>query len=472
MIVPLAAFLAAALVIVGCVGGISNAATGQTIFGNTTTGINVDPDTTKSVIGTQFRVAKAGTVDAVKVHRSAQVSGALTAKVARGSTVLATVIAPAAGTGWQVVDLPSPVSVVTGQTYTVYYTAPAGRYSVKSQYTWPKVSGDLTAVKGVYTFGTGVPTSVYQNESYFVDVVFNPTVVVPPTTSASPSPTTSSEPPVTTSEPTTPPVTTTVEPTTTAPTTPVTSAPPSSGTKPGPTNTGVPAGTVLTPYTGPSTITVDGTVIDGKDVAGSLIIRAKNVVIKNSKIHDDMGATAGINVQDDASATITDSEIYNFQVGIVYANWTGIRLNMHDISFDGIKMSSNAELRDSWIHSPKPTSDAHWDGIQVQNGVVNTRIIGNFIDAGDQKTVDTNSALFLVPDLGPGTDGPLTVQNNWLNGGNYTVYILDGRDGQTIKNIEFTGNRFGRSFKYGPTYVNVPVTWSGNTWEDTGATIN
>jgi hypothetical protein len=64
---------------------------------------------------------------------------------------------------------------------------------------------------------------VYNNESYFVDVVFNPTMVVPPTTSASPSPTTTAEP-TTTAPPTSePPVTT--EPTTTAPTTTTTTNP-------------------------------------------------------------------------------------------------------------------------------------------------------------------------------------------------------------------------------------------------------
>lgn len=240
--------------------------------------------------------------------------------------------------------------------------------------------------------------------------------------------------------------------------------------KPGPSNTGVPAGTALTPYTGPQTVTTDGTIIDSMDVTGSLIIRARNVTIRNSKIHDDPGAVAGINIQDGASATITDSEIYNFQVGIVYENWTAIRVNMHDISFDGIKMGSNTQLLDSWLHSPKPTSDAHWDGVQVQAGVTNTFIKGNVIDSTG---ADTNSALFLAPDQGPSTDGPLTVTGNWLDGGNYTVFVNDGAGKQYyIADISVTDNRFGHGAKYGPAYVNVPVSWSGNVWDDTGARID
>lgn len=239
--------------------------------------------------------------------------------------------------------------------------------------------------------------------------------------------------------------------------------------KPDASSTGVPAGTALTPYDGPLTITENGTVIDAMDVTGALIVRAKDVIIRNSKIHDDPGAVAGINIQDGASATIVDSEIYNFQVGIVYENWTAVRVNMHDITFDGIKMGSNAQLIDSWIHSPKPSSDSHWDGVQVQAGVTNTVIKGNVIDASG---ADANSALFLAPDQGPSTNGPLTVAGNWLDGGNYTVFVNDGAGKQYyITDISVTDNRFGHGAKYGPAYVNVPVTWTGNVWDDTGASV-
>jgi hypothetical protein len=232
-----------------------------------------------------------------------------------------------------------------------------------------------------------------------------------------------------------------------------TSAPPSSG-KPGSTNTGVPAGTTLTAYTGPKTITTAGTVIDGKDVNGALRIEAKNVTIKNSKVHGDLSST-GIYVT------------YNFEVGITYSNFTAIRVNLHDITFDGLKMSSNARLQDSWIHAPKPTADAHWDGVQVQNGVVNTVIQGNNIDASGS---GTNSALFLCPDIGPSTAGPLTVTSNWLSGGNFTVAILDGNNGQYfIKSIIVRTNRFVTPGQYGFSNVNVPITQSGNVVDSSGA---
>ena len=239
--------------------------------------------------------------------------------------------------------------------------------------------------------------------------------------------------------------------------------------RPGPSSTGVPDGVALSAYTGPSTITTAGTVIDGKDVRVGLTIRAKNVVIRNSKIHDDLTAVAGVYVEGSGSATITDSEIYNVDLGITYGNWTAVRVDIHDTASDGVKMSSGARLENSWVHSPKPTSGAHWDGVQVQNGVVDAVIQGSYIDA---RGSGSNSALFLTPDLGPTTNGPLTVRGNWLDGGNFTLYALDGDNGRYfIRNITITGNRFGRGASYGPTYVNVPVTWSGNVWDDTGRTV-
>lgn len=285
-----------------------------------------------------------------------------------------------------------------------------------------------------------------------------PTVAKPTTTpTASPAPTVT--PTTTTPSPTD-------EPTSASPSPTPTVAPPASG-KPGPSNTGVPDGVTLTPYTGPKTITTAGTVIDGKDVSGALTISAKNVVIKNSKVHGT--DSIGINNGGSGSVTIQDSEVYGFETGIVYGNVTVLRVDLHDTTYDGIKLSSNASVRDSWIHNPRPTGDAHYDGIQVQNGVVNTVISGNNIDVSG---ADANTTLFLCPDLGPSTAGPLAVDGNWLNGGNFSVAVLDGNNGQYfIKDIRVTNNRFGSSHSFGYANVNVPITQSGNVADSTGAPI-
>ena len=423
---------------------------GYPIFADTAKPSQAADQETRAVeLGVKFRSSSDGYITALRYYRMAgsTASNRLTLWSSGGAVLARATPFSATTSGWQTAALAVPVTIKANSEYVASYTAPGGKYAAdQGMLSASKTitTRALTASAGVYSYSLGFPRQSYASSNYYADVLFA------------------------TSKPSSPSLTSALS---TTKSTSATSAPPTSSlVKPGPSNTGVPSGTVLTPYTGPRIITTANTVIDSKDVTGSLIIRAKNVVIRNSKIHDDPTAVAGINVEDSGSATITDSEIYNFQVGIVYNNWTAIRINMHDITFDGMKMASNAQLRNSWIHNPRPSADAHWDGVQVQSGVTNTVIQGNFIDATG---ASANSALFLCPDLGPSTNGPLTVTGNWLDGGNYTLNVLDGANKTYyIANISVTNNRFGHGGRYGPTYVNVPVTWTGNVWDDTGATIS
>jgi hypothetical protein len=421
----------------------SAAASEQTLWGSgSPSGVRTADDSSSVELGTAFTVEDTGTISGVRYWRSSdQPDTQAGALWTAGGQLVASASASSDQSGWQTARFAAPVKVDAGDSFVVSYHAPQGGYAFTADYHGSAVSSGLSipssnAGRFTYASSTRFPTHSYRSTSYWVTPVFTPADSdgsggVAPAPAPAPAPTTA----------------------------------PASG-KPGPSNTGVPAGTTLTSYTGPHTITEAGTVIDSKDVRGALVIKAKNVVIRNSKIHDDPQADAGIYVTGSGSATITDSEIYNFPVGITYSNFTAIRVDLHDITFDGLKMSSDARLQDSWIHDAQPTSDAHWDGVQVQNGVTNTVIQGNNIDASG---ANTNTALFLTPDLGPTTDGPLTVTGNWLDGGNFTVAILDGNDGEYyIRKISVTNNRFGRDNRYGPANVNVPVTWSGNVWDDTG----
>jgi hypothetical protein len=455
LVASIGMMLAVVLVLSGRGNYSAAADTSQTLWGTSSPAgaRTADNDTSSVELGTAFSVHKSGTITGIRYWRdSAQPDKQPGALWTKAGELIASASFPASSrSGWQTASFGTAVKVKAGESFVVSYHAPNGKYAFTSNYSGSSASPDLAipgndAGRYVYSSSTRFPTRSFQSTNYWVTPVF-----IPADDASSPPPP---------STPTSP---------TSTPTPTATSTPASSGAKPGPSNTGVPAGTALKPYTGPHTITTAGTVIDSKDVTGALVIRAKNVVIRNSKIHDDPQAVAGV-YTDGGSVTITDSEIYNFEVGITYSNWTAIRVNIHDTSSDGMKISSNTRLQDSWVHKPKPSSGAHWDGGQVQNGVTNTVIQGNFIDASG---ADTNSALFLCPDLGPSTNGPLTVTRNWLNGGNYTLFILDGANGKYfIRDISVTNNRFGRAGQYGPARVNVPVRWSGNVWDDTGKTIS
>ncbi|WP_375431245.1 hypothetical protein [uncultured Friedmanniella sp.] len=215
-------------------------------------------------------------------------------------------------------------------------------------------------------------------------------------------------------------------------------------------------------------VTQANTLLSGLDITGGISIEAPGVVIEKSRIH---GSGSGNAVQvRSGGVTIRDSEIYGFENGIGGDDWQAYRVNIHSTSGDGVKLGSDTVLADSWIHDLTPDSGAHADGIQVQSGVVNAVVRNNVIDMATTKSA--NTAMFVAPDLGPSSKGPLLVEGNYFDGGNYTVQVVDGNNGQYfIDDIEFRNNTWGRESNYGPVRTNVPLTWVNNTYADTGAAI-
>jgi hypothetical protein len=381
--------------------------------------------------------------------------------------------------GWQNVVLPSPLFMAAGTTYVVSYHTDSGHYSYDGNYFGGSYKGDgpvqaLTdgenGPNGVYAYGTSAfPTSGWKAANYWVDIAFASVAGQTTTTLAASAPTTTTTAAPTTTTTTAAQTTTTTAAqttTTAAPPTTITTVPPTPlGGTPGAGNTGVPAGTVLTPLGG-YTVTTPGAVIDAKDISGQVTIAAANVTIRRSRFTGGNDQYA-IYVRS-GSVRVEDSEFRGgyHTAAIAFDNWVGVRLNVHDMPDDGFKLGSNATLQDSWVHDFTPESGAHADGLQMQNGVTNSNVIHNFIN------IAGNAALFLAPDLGPTTNGPLLVDGNILGGGNYTLYNVDGNNGQYfVHNITIRNNRFLRTYRYGPVDQNVPSTWTNNVWNDTGVAI-
>ena len=234
---------------------------------------------------------------------------------------------------------------------------------------------------------------------------------------------------------------------------------------PGAGTTGVPDGVALSPMEG-VTVTEAGTVLDGRDVSGAITVNAADVVIRNSRITGD-GSGFGVLVRG-GSVTILDSEISAVETAISGSNWMGVRIDIHGVTGDGVKLGSNVTLQDSWIHDPRPASDAHLDGAQMTGGVTNLVLRNNTITMGAQ----ASAALFLAPDLGPSTDGPILVEDNLFGGGAWTLQCVDGADGRyVVGGITIRGNRFLADGTYGAANVTVPVTWEGNVWDATGEPV-
>ncbi len=237
---------------------------------------------------------------------------------------------------------------------------------------------------------------------------------------------------------------------------------------PNASNTGVPAGVSLQ-SSGGMTITTAGAVVDAKNIRGSITVSAPGVVIKRSRFTGN-GESFAIKTTGSGSVRVEDCEFtgdYRAAV-IAYDNWTMVRSDLYGLPADGVKLGSNVLFQDNYVHDFSTASGNHADGGQVQNGVVNTVVRHNTITL----SATQNAALFLAPDLGPSTPGPLTIENNLLGGGNYTLYVVDGNNGQYfINNISVRDNRFTRTFKYGSVNTNVPVASSGNVYDDSSSPV-
>jgi Right handed beta helix region len=280
--------------------------------------------------------------------------------------------------------------------------------------------------------------------------------VVKPT---APAPTIAPTPPV--AAPTSP----AIKPTAPAPTTPAapTSADSAPTTIP---QAGTPTGITLTPR-GQTTITTPNTIIDAADITGVVVIDAANVTIRRSRISG-TGDT-GIYIRG-GSLTLEDTTITGFDNSVAGSNYTATRVEITHALDDGFKIGSNVTIQDSWCHDMTPEPGAHADCGQIQSGEKNITIRHNWFDIG---TGDGNSALFMAPDLGPSSPGPLTVENNTLGGGNFTLQCVDGANGTYyISGITIRNNQFLNNARYGPMRINVPATITGNTSMVTGDPIS
>jgi Ca2+-binding RTX toxin-like protein len=187
-------------------------------------------------------------------------------------------------------------------------------------------------------------------------------------------------------------------------------------------NTGVPDGTKMKVFTGTYYVTKNNAVISNLEVHGDIVIQAKNVTMSNIKLVSDTRWHA-LRVMDDATGfTLKDSEIdgNGNTVNAIYGFGTFLRNNLHDVE-NGINTTEASHIRDNYIHNLRGGSDAHYDGIE-NNGASHVRIIHNTIINHHDQT----SAVMLNNEFGSLSD--ITIENNRLVGGGYTVY-LDGRKG-------------------------------------------
>jgi hypothetical protein len=152
-------------------------------------------DTAANNIGVQFKASENGTISGVRFYKEPDDTGTHTGTLwTAGGTQLATGTFTSEPTqGWAELDFSTPVSITAGTTYVASYQTPTGHYALTTNgFSSPVTNGPLTAVNGVYAYGSGLtfPTNTYSNSNFWVDVVFS-------ASSGGPAPTVTGSTPVT-----------------------------------------------------------------------------------------------------------------------------------------------------------------------------------------------------------------------------------------------------------------------------------
>ncbi|MFE3197735.1 DUF4082 domain-containing protein [Embleya sp. NPDC059237] len=144
-----------------------------------------DPDTAATELGVKFQPDRAGFVTGVRFWKDTANTGTHTGTLwsASGTRLATATFTNETASGWQQVTFAQPVAVTAGTTYVASYLAPNGRYSAdQGGLTTAHIRGPLTAPasnaaggNGVYRYGTGFPTSTWNDSNFWVDPVFTTT---------------------------------------------------------------------------------------------------------------------------------------------------------------------------------------------------------------------------------------------------------------------------------------------------------
>lgn len=165
-----------------CIVTVDNPTT-ETIWGTGSPGADVAADGSAWTLGTKFSVTAAGKVTGVRLYAATGETGNHVARIWQGSTLVSGPYTfTATGGGWVTFNLPTPLSVSSGYTYTVAVTTGTDsgkRYSYKA---YSLATGGNNGAHVAYPANAGVysssvnsrPTLVWQSSNYFRDILFVP----------------------------------------------------------------------------------------------------------------------------------------------------------------------------------------------------------------------------------------------------------------------------------------------------------
>ncbi|WP_354267372.1 Ig-like domain-containing protein [Bradyrhizobium ottawaense] len=198
-------------------------------------------------------------------------------------------------------------------------------------------------------------------------------------------------------------------------------------------------------------ITQAGAVVSGLNITGSVYIKADNVTLENCKITS--GGWAGVTIDSGATGAVVQNCTIDGtgrapdgtgNQGIM-GSGTFIGNNIYNVE-NGIVPGSNSVIQGNYIHDLQAGGSPHYDGIQIDGGLSNIQITGNSII----NQWGWTSAVMIDNDFGPVSN--VTVTNNLLTGGAYTVYADSNLGTASITGVSFTNNHIGGA-QYGDALI-------------------
>src|SRR5262249_10632796 len=137
-------------------------------------------DTSAVNLGVQFQAAASGFITAARFYKETDNTGTHIGSLwsSTGTLLASGTFSGESVSGWQGLDLSSPVAVTAGTTYVASYHTNAGHYALTGNGLASAVTnGPLTALAsgGVYAYGSGnaFPSLAFNSSNYWVDAVYS-----------------------------------------------------------------------------------------------------------------------------------------------------------------------------------------------------------------------------------------------------------------------------------------------------------
>lgn len=256
---------------------------------------------------------------------------------------------------------------------------------------------------------------------------------------------------------------------------------PSSCGYPDASNTGIAGCPALTRQPG-FTASMPGATYSDIDVSGTVTVTAPDVTLNCVRITDSHPSDNNgyVLTLEGTNTVVAHTEVNGLggeQDACIEAG--GATLDYVDVHgcVDGVHMAWNVIIENSYIHDNRTSIPSpHMDGLQWIGCSTCANVPADWRDEVRHNTIYpgrgdgspwTNSAVFVQA-----ADGPVsgvTIDNNLLDGGGYTVFDNSQNGYPTPSNVVLTDNRFGTRAHFGTGDLQAPApSFTGNVWDATG----